>query len=191
MSVRPFLTACCLGLGFGFLMAPHGVAVRAQDADVFARRGIYVETERGVSELTTYVEAKPLFDNPEIKAHRYVLPLTLRPTRAKVVLSFVINMPGNAAEPWVAASQLLFLVGRQIEEGRLNNYAQMTTRISRLRPSVYLVQSPQFQGGWLEETYGRLAGANAPKRPDGFITLLVQDSNGQPRKLYPVQLFGD
>jgi hypothetical protein len=183
MSARTLVIA-------GLSVASLGVAAGWQDADVFAKRGIYVKTERGVAELTTYVESKSLFDTPEVKAYRYVLPLTLRPPTAKVVLSFVINMPGNGAEPWVAASQLLFLVGRQIEDGRRNNYA-LTTRISRLRPSVYVVQSPQFQGGWLEETYARLAGADAPHRPEAFITLLVQDSNGQPRKLYPVKVFGD
>lgn len=175
----------------GFLIVTPLAAAGRQDADVFARRGIYVETDRGVSELTTYVEAKSLFDQPELKAYRYVLPPTLRPPTAKVVLSFVINMPGNDAEPWAAASQLLFLVGREIEEGRGNNYVPMTTRVSRLRPSVYLVQSPQFQGSWLRENYTRLTGLNPAHPPEGFVTLLVQDANGQPRKLYPVKIFGD
>jgi hypothetical protein len=171
-------------------VSTHPIRDRAQDADVFAKRGVYVETERGVFELRSYVEAKSLSDVPEIKAYRYVIPPTLDVPRARVVLSFVINMPGNQAEPWVAATQLAFLAGREIEEGRSGNYVPLTARISRLRPSVYLIQSPQFDLTWIKETYGRLAAREDRKEPEGFMALMVQDANGQPRKLYPVQLFG-
>lgn len=162
-----------------------------QNADVFARRGIYVEADGGVFELRHSVEAKPLADAAVLKAYRYIMPATLSPLAAKVVLSFVINMPGDRAEAWVAASQLLFVLGREVEEGRGNNYAQMTPKISRMRPSVYLVQSAEFEPAWLKQTYERLAGETLAQRPEAFITLIVQDVSGQPRKMYPVKVFGD
>jgi hypothetical protein len=56
---------------------------------------------------------------------------------------------------------------------------------------VYLVQSPQFQGPWLKDTYARLSGRVDRRNPEGIVGLLVQDENGQPRKLYPIQVFGD
>jgi hypothetical protein len=162
-----------------------------QDADVYAKRGVYVETDRGVFEMRTYVEARPLVDAVESKTYRYVLPSGLDAPRAKVVLSFVINMPGSRAEQWAGASQLYFVVGREIEEGRSNTYAPMTAKITRLRPSVYLVLSPQFQGGWLEHTYADILRRRDDKDLPGYVALIVQDSTGQPRKLYPVQVFGD
>jgi hypothetical protein len=170
-----------------------GVPLRpaAQDADVFARRGVYVETDRGVAEMTRYAEAAPLHDAGDTRTYRYLIPDTLQAPRAKVVLSFVINMPGNRAEGWVAASQLLFVVGREIEEGRSDTYFVMTPKISRLRPSVYLVQSAEFQGGWLEQRYAQVLERRPGTRPPGFVALVVQDANGQPRKLYPVQVFGE
>lgn len=166
-------------------------AVAPQNADVFARRGIYAETDGGVFELRQYVEARPLADEPVLKAYRYLMPATLTPMTAKVVLSFVINMPGDRAEAWVGASQLLFVLGREVEEGRGHNYAQMTPKISRMKPSVYLVQSAEFEPAWLKKTYERLAGESLAKRPEAFVALTVQDSNGQPRKMYPVKVFGD
>ena len=170
------------------LSAPGRAASVPQDADVFAKRGVYVETETGVSELRNYAEAKPL-DASELRAYRYAFPALAAP-QAKVVLSFVINMPGSKAESWVAASQLLFIVGREVEEGRGNNYSQMTPKISRMKPSVYLVQSAEFDRAWLKDAYARLARSIA-QRPEAFIALIVQDVSGQPRKLYPVKVFGD
>jgi hypothetical protein len=35
----------------------------AQDADVYAKRGVYVETDRGVSEMRAYAEATSLHDS--------------------------------------------------------------------------------------------------------------------------------
>jgi hypothetical protein len=158
---------------------------------VFRMRGVYAETERGVFRMPVSVEARALSDIPELKVYRYVLPPGLDIPRARVVLSFVINMPGNRAEPWVAATQLVFFVGREIEEARSDTYAPMTAKVTRLRPSVYLVQSPQFQGPWLKDTYARLSGRVDRRNPEGIVGLLVQDENGQPRKLYPIQVFGD
>jgi hypothetical protein len=120
-----------------------------------------------------------------------VIPQTLQVPRAKVVLSFVVNMPGNRAEGWVGASQLYFIVGREIEEGKSDTYLHMTPRISRLRPSVYLVQSPQFQGGWLEQKYAEILQKRGGTPRPGYVALVVQDANGQPRKLYPVQILGE
>lgn len=156
---------------------------------MFAKRGVYAETERGVFELRRYVEGRPLDESSAVKAYRYLIPAGLDVPRGRVVLSFVINMPGNNAEPWVAASELAFVVGHELEEGRGGNYVQMTPKITRLRPSVYLVQSPQFNLAWLKETYDRLAARETAKNPDAFVGLMIQDANGQPRKLYPVQLF--
>jgi hypothetical protein len=169
-----------------------GPATRiTQDADVYAKRGVYVESDRGVAEMTQYAEATPLHDTPDAKTYRYRIPETLRAPRAKVVLSFVINMPGNRAEGWVAASQLFFIVGRDVEEGKGESYFQMTPKISRLRPSVYLVQCEQFQGGWLEQKYAQARARLSGATPPAFVALVVQDANGQPRKLYPVQVFGE
>jgi hypothetical protein len=192
----------CAVLGLSLAI---GDAAERQDADVFAKRGIYVETDQGVSEMRQYVEARPLADvavgsggdgripstAPLMRAYGYVLPLSLKAPRAKVVLSFVINMPGDRSDSLAAQSQLLFLLGREVEEGRGSNYAQMTPKISKMRPSVYLVQSDEFQPAWLKSTYARLAGGSIAQRPDGYVALIVQDVSGQPRKLYPVKLFGD
>jgi hypothetical protein len=187
-----------------------------QDADVFAKRGIYVETDQGVSEMRQYAEARPLVDSSfqpasgasqqaqgasdgrsqpsatgVMRAYRYVFPNSLQAPRAKVILSFVINMPGYRSDGLVAGSQLLFVVGREVDEGRASNYAQMTPKISRMRPNVYLVQSEQFQPAWLKSAYDRLAVAIVGQRPEGYVALIVQDVSGQPRKLYPVKVFGD
>lgn len=183
-----------IGMFFAAVLAlwmPLNSTASWQDADVFAKRGIYVETDQGVSEMRNYVEAKPLSDAAFLKAYRYVFPPSLQTPRAKVVLSFVINMPGDRADTWVAASQLLFVVGREIEEGRGNNYAQMTPKISRMRPNVFLVQSEEFQPTWLKATYARLAGETIGQRPEAYVALIVQDVSGQPRKLYPVKVFGE
>jgi hypothetical protein len=100
-------------------------------------------------------------------------------------------MPGYRSDGLVAGSQLLFVVGREVDEGRASNYAQMTPKISRMRPNVYLVQSEQFQPAWLKSAYDRLAVAIVGQRPEGYVALIVQDVSGQPRKLYPVKVFGD
>jgi hypothetical protein len=178
-------------LALAAVLAGFTLPSAAQDADVYARRGVYVETDRGVAEMTRYAEAAPLHDSGDTRTYRYVIPDTLQAPRAKVVLSFVINMPGNRAEGWVAASQLLFVVGREIEEGRSDTYFQMTPKISRLRPSVYLVQSAELQGGWLEQRYAQVLARRPGSKPPGFVALVVQDANGQPRKLYPVQVLGE
>jgi hypothetical protein len=53
------------------------------------------------------------------------------------------------------------------------------------------VQCEQFQGGWLEQKYAQARARLSGATPPAFVALVVQDANGQPRKLYPVQVFGE
>jgi hypothetical protein len=184
------------GLGRAVLLSGLAIATAAatrapgmaQEPDVFAKRGVYAETDRGLIELTHYAEGRAISDSI-MKAYRYRIEPTRPVPRAAAIASFVVNEPGARADAWMATTQLMFVVGRDVEQGS-NVYFQMTTKVTKLRASVYLIVSPELQGPWMRNAYAKARekfSVNDP--PEAFIGLLLQEWSGQPRRLYPVQLF--
>lgn len=158
------------------------------EPDVFAKRGVYAETDRGLIELKIYAEGRSISDSV-MKAYRYRIEPTQLVPRARAVASFVVNEPGARAEAWMSMTQLVFVVGREVDQGS-NAYFQMTPKVTKLRASVYHVISSELQGPWMRTAYEKAREKfSARDLPEAFVGLVLQEWSGQPRRLYPVQMF--
>jgi hypothetical protein len=161
---------------------------REAEPDVFARRGVYAETDGGIVELKSYAEGRATNDSV-MKAYRFSIDRGWSVPRANVVISFVVNEPGNRADDWMAATQLLFVVGRDVDPAGDTAY-QMTAKVTKIRASVYQVMSAELQGPWIRTTYDKalLKLGQPPQPPEAYVGLVIQEWSGQPRRLYPVQV---
>jgi hypothetical protein len=166
-----------------------GVGQRVEsEPDVFARRGVYVEADRGIVELRQYAEGRSVSDSV-MKAYRYRIDPNSAIPRVGTVISFIVNEPGNRADAWMAGTQVLLVVGQDVDVTG-SNYFQMTARVTKLRASVYQIMSPEFQGSWIRSSYDKALLKMPPSAEPraGYVGVLLQEWTGQPRRLYPVQV---